>query len=88
MEVVAADRAVQVEHFAGEVEMRDQFALHGAGADFVQRDASGRDLRLLKSQGAGQGEPGRLERSDQPSAFGAAELGGRTRCRHACASCR
>src|SRR5260221_3441498 len=44
LEVVAADGAVEVEHFAGQVQAGNQLALHVAGTDFGKRDASGGEL--------------------------------------------
>ena len=75
MEVVAADGAVEVEDFAGEVEIGDELALHGAGIDFVEGDAAGGDFGFFEAEGAGDGDGQAFERVDEALAFGAGEGG-------------
>ena len=60
LEVVAADRAVEVEDFAGEVQAGNELALHRAAVDFVERDAAGGDFGLGEAARAGDGDFGVL----------------------------
>ena len=75
LEVVAADRPVQVQHFAGQVQSRGAFALHGVGIDFVQIHSDGRDLCLAEPQHARDGNGGGLECLDAPRHVASRDFG-------------
>src|SRR5260370_12723177 len=52
LEVVAADGAVEVEQFAGQVHAGNQLALPVPRIDFGQHDAAGGDLCIFEATGA------------------------------------
>src|SRR5689334_19054663 len=52
LEVVTADKTVEVENLAGDIEIRHDFALHRARVDFIERHAAGRYLGLLETAAA------------------------------------
>ena len=87
LEVVAPDRSVQIEHFADDIQVRHQLALHAARVDFAQVDSARRDLRLCKSaavlewnleglQCAGQSSADRIFRVRLPSDPGKFDVAG------------
>ena len=77
LEVVPADRPIQIEDFTGQEQLRNDAAAHGARIDFIQRHASRRDLGLVEPQGSAEGQRGRLDRPSYPGTFLTAELGQR-----------
>src|SRR3990167_3227302 len=56
LEVVAADRTVEVEQLACDVEVRNDLALHAPRIDLVEGDAAGRHFGLLETERARNGD--------------------------------
>src|SRR4029453_15195043 len=83
LKIVAADRAVEVEDFASEIEARYEFAFHRPAIDLGENHAAGGDFRLGKAAGAGDGDSGALEGAKDRGAgrfgeFSQAEIGCQT----------
>ena len=68
LEVVAADGAVEIEDFTGEVQAGDELAFHRAAIDFAEQDAAGGDFCFGKAASAGDGNGGGFHGSNQGDA--------------------
>ena len=55
----------KIDHFTGEVEVRDQFAAHGAGVDFFDADAAAGDHRFVDRPGGSDSQGQRLEHGQE-----------------------
>ena len=66
LKIVAADRTIEVEDFAGEEQARHEAAFHRVRIDLGQGDSARGDLRLVEAQRAADGNLKLLEPRNEP----------------------